>query len=86
VPQLLRRDADMRGPSRRSWIDTIGSTNTIDNMNKQEQYEALLKHFVKYHDRTTLDGDPLLSREVAEEWVVDVQRTREKRLKEIGIV
>lgn len=55
-------------------------------MNKQEQYEALLKHFVKYHDRTTLDGDPLLSREVAEEWVVDVQRTREKRLKEIGIV
>lgn len=41
---------------------------------------------VKYHDRTTLDGDPLLSWEAADEFVVDVQRTREERLKEIGIV
>jgi hypothetical protein len=41
---------------------------------------------VKYHDRSTLNKEPLLSWEAADEFVVDVQRTREERLKEIGIV
>ena len=40
---------------------------------------------VKYHDRSTLDKEPLLSWEAADEYVVDIQRTREERLKEIGI-
>ena len=40
---------------------------------------------VKYHDRSTLNKEPLLSWEAADEFVVDVQRTREERLKEIGI-
>ena len=40
---------------------------------------------VKYHDRSTLNKEPLLSWEAADEFVVDVQRTREERLKELGI-
>jgi hypothetical protein len=40
---------------------------------------------VKYHDRSTLNKEPLLSWEATDEFVVDVQRTREERLKEIGL-
>jgi hypothetical protein len=40
---------------------------------------------VKHHDRSTLNKEPLLSWEAADEFVVDVQRTREERLKELGI-
>jgi hypothetical protein len=40
---------------------------------------------VKYHDRSTLNKEPLLSWESADEFVVDIQRTREERLKDIGI-
>ena len=40
---------------------------------------------VKYHDRSTLNKEPLLSWESADEFVVDIQRTREERLKEIGL-
>jgi hypothetical protein len=40
---------------------------------------------VKYHDRSTLNKEPLLSWESADDFVVDIQRTREERLKEIGL-
>jgi hypothetical protein len=40
---------------------------------------------VKYHDRSTLNKEPLLSWESADDFVVDIQRTREERLKDIGI-
>jgi hypothetical protein len=40
---------------------------------------------VKYHDRSTLNKEPLLSWEAADEFVVDIQRTREERLKELGL-
>jgi hypothetical protein len=40
---------------------------------------------VKYHDRSTLNKEPLLSWEAADDFVVDIQRTREERLKEIGL-
>jgi hypothetical protein len=40
---------------------------------------------VKYHDRSTLNKEPLLSWESADEFVVDIQRTREERLKELGL-
>jgi hypothetical protein len=40
---------------------------------------------VKHHDRSTLNKEPLISWEAADEFVVDVQRTREERLKELGI-
>ena len=40
---------------------------------------------VKYHDRSTLNKEPLLSWESADEFVVDIQRMREERLKELGI-
>jgi hypothetical protein len=40
---------------------------------------------VKYHDRSTLNKEPLLSWEAADEFVVDIQRMREERLKELGI-
>jgi hypothetical protein len=40
---------------------------------------------VKHHDRSTLNKEPLLSWESADDFVVDMQRTREERLKELGI-
>jgi hypothetical protein len=40
---------------------------------------------VKYHDRSTLNKEPLLSWEAADEFEVDVVRMREERLKELGI-
>ena len=40
---------------------------------------------VKYHDRSTLNKEPLLSWDSADEFVVDVQRMREERLKELGL-
>jgi hypothetical protein len=40
---------------------------------------------VKYHDRSTLNKEPLLSWEAADDFVVDIQRTREERLKELGL-
>jgi hypothetical protein len=40
---------------------------------------------VKYHDRSTLNKEPLLYWEAADDFVVDIQRTREERLKEIGL-
>ena len=40
---------------------------------------------VKHHDRSTLTKEPLLSWESADDFVVDMQRTREERLKELGI-
>ena len=40
---------------------------------------------VKYHDRYTINKEPLLSWESADDFVVDMQRTREERLKELGI-
>jgi hypothetical protein len=40
---------------------------------------------VKYHDRSTLNKEPLISWESADEFVVDIQRMREERLKELGI-
>lgn len=46
---------------------------------------ASARILVKHHDRSTLNKEPLLSWESADDFVVDLQRTREERLKELGI-
>jgi hypothetical protein len=40
---------------------------------------------VKYHNRSTLNGEPLISWEAADEFVVDVERMRDEKLNELGI-
>jgi hypothetical protein len=40
---------------------------------------------VKYHNRSTLNGEPLMSWEAADEYVVDVERMREDKLKQLGL-
>jgi|LauGreDrversion4_2_1035121.scaffolds.fasta_scaffold567759_2 hypothetical protein len=40
---------------------------------------------VKYHNRSTLNREPLMSWEAADEYVVDVQRMREEKLNKLGI-
>lgn len=40
---------------------------------------------VKYHNRSTLNGEPLISWEAADEFVVDVERIRDEKLNELGI-
>ena len=40
---------------------------------------------VKYHNRSTLNGEPLMSWESADEYVVDVERMREDKLKQLGL-
>jgi hypothetical protein len=40
---------------------------------------------VKYHNRSTLNGEPLMSWESADEYVVDIERMREDKLKQLGL-
>ncbi len=40
---------------------------------------------VKYHNRSTLNREPLMSWEAADEFVVDVERMRDEKLNELGI-
>jgi len=40
---------------------------------------------VKYHNRSTLNGEPLISWEAADEFVVDVERMRDEKLNKLGI-
>lgn len=40
---------------------------------------------VKYHNRSTLNKEPLVSWEAADEFEVDVVRMREDKLNELGI-
>lgn len=40
---------------------------------------------VKYHNRSTLNREPLLSWEAADEYVVDIVRMREEKLNKLGI-
>jgi len=40
---------------------------------------------VKYHNRSTLNGEPLISWEATDEFVVDVERMRDEKLNELGI-
>ena len=40
---------------------------------------------VKYHNRSTLNREPLLSWESTDEYVVDIVRMREEKLNELGI-
>ncbi len=66
--------------------DLIRPINGFRHGGKMEIVEIIRDRIlVKYHDRSTLDKEPLLSWEAADEYVVDIQRTREERLKEIGI-
>lgn len=40
---------------------------------------------VKYHNRSTLNREPLMSWEAADEFVVDVETMRDEKLNELGI-
>ena len=63
------------------------SSNGFRYGGKMEIIQMILPNriLVKYHDRSTLNKEPLLSWESADDFVVDMQRTREERLKELGI-
>jgi hypothetical protein len=66
--------------------DLIKPINGFRYGGKMEIVEIIRDRIlVKYHDRSTLNKEPLLSWEAADEFVVDIQRTREERLKELGI-
>ena len=66
--------------------DLIRPINGFKHGGKMEIAQMLPgRILVKYHDRSTLSKEPLLSWEAADEFVVDVQRTREERLKELGL-
>jgi hypothetical protein len=41
---------------------------------------------VRYHNRSTLEGKPVVEWVSADEYVVDVERTRELKLVELGIL
>ena len=48
--------------------------------------EGFLKRIrLKFHDRITIGGGLLHSWENDKDWEVDIQRMRDKKLKEIGI-
>ena len=65
----------------------VFSTDVFQNQRGKMEIVQMLpgRILVKHHDRSTLNKEPLLSWESADEFVVDVQRTRERRLKELGI-
>jgi len=68
--------------------DLIKPINGFKYGGKMEIIQIMIlsnRILVKYHDRSTLNKEPLLSWESADEFVVDIQRTREERLKELGI-
>lgn len=72
--------------------DFIRPTNGFRHSGKMEIVQMLsitgcasARILVKYHDRSTLNKEPLLSWESSDDFVVDLQRTREERLKELGI-
>ena len=72
--------------------DLIRPNNGFGNRHKMEIVQMLSitgcasdRILVKHHDRSTLNKEPLLFWESADDFVVDVQRTREERLKELGI-
>ena len=66
--------------------DLIRPINGFRHGGKMEIVQMLPgRILVKYHDRSTLNKEPLLSWEATDEFVVDMQRTREERLKELGI-
>ena len=72
--------------------DLIRPTNGFGHRGKMEIVQILSitgcssgRILVKHHDRSTLNKEPLLSWESADDFVVDMQRTREERLKELGI-
>jgi hypothetical protein len=71
--------------------DFIRPTNGFGHRHKMEIVQILNstplpgRILVKHHYRSTLNKEPFLSWESAEDFVVDVQRTREERLKELGI-
>jgi hypothetical protein len=64
-----------------------GEINGFRYGGKMEIIQMILPNriLVKYHDSSTLNKEPLFSWESSEDFVVDVQRTREERLKELGI-
>jgi len=65
----------------------VFSTDVFQNQRGKMEIVQMLpgRILVKYHDRSTLNKEPLLSWEATDEFVVDMQRTREERLKELGI-
>ncbi len=68
--------------------DLIRPINGFRHGGKMEIVQIMIlpnRILVKYHDRSTLNKEPLLSWESADDFVVDIQRTREERLKDIGI-
>lgn len=66
--------------------DLIKPINGFKKGGKMEIIQILPgRILVKYHDRSTLKGEPVISWESAGEYVVDIVRMREERLKELGI-
>ena len=66
--------------------DLIRPTNGFRHRGKMEIVQMLPgRILVKHHDRSTLNKEPLLSWEAADEFVVDMQRMREWKLKKLGI-
>ena len=76
--------------------DLVRPNNPASIHNKYNNHDKLIeivhieKGFfkrirLKFHDRITLDGDTLYSWENPEDWVLDIQRMRDKKLKELGI-
>jgi hypothetical protein len=66
--------------------DLIRPTNGFRHGGKMEIVQMLPgRILVKHHDRSTLNKEPLLSWEAADEFVVDIQRMREDKLNDLGI-
>ena len=65
----------------------VFSTDVFQNQRGKMEIVQMLpgRILVKYHDRSTLNKEVFISWESADEFVVDVQRTREERLNDIGI-
>jgi hypothetical protein len=66
--------------------DLIKPINGFKQGGKMEIIQILPgRILVKYHNRSTLNREPLMSWESTDEYVVDVQRMREEKLNKLGI-
>ena len=66
--------------------DLIKPINGFKQSGKMEIIQILPgRILVKHHNRSTLNREPLMSWEAADEYLVDVQRMREEKLNKLGI-
>ncbi len=66
--------------------DLIKPINRFKHDGKMEIIQILPgRILVKYHNRSTLNREPLMSWESTDEYVVDIVRMREEKLNELGI-